>query len=86
VRVQHQRAGRFGDAIEPETVLDVRPDLAEGGAAQHRRGLVQHLREGQDLGRLIHQDDAAGRMRGRVQPGDAGGHRVAHDDRALDAQ
>ena len=59
---------------------------SKAGAAQHRRDLVQHLREGQDLRRLIHQDDAAGRMRRCVEPGDPGGHRVAHDDRAVEAQ
>ena len=60
--------------------------LVEGRAAQHRRDLVEHLREGEDLRRLVYQDDAACRVRGRVQSGDRGGDRVAHDDRALDAQ
>jgi hypothetical protein len=84
--VSSQGAGGFGDAVEPEAVLDGRPDLVEGGAAQHRRDLMQHLREGEDFGRLVHQDDAACRVGGRVQPGDRGGHRVADHDRALDAQ
>jgi hypothetical protein len=34
-------------------------------AAQHRRDLVDHLREGEDLRRLIHHDDAACRMQAR---------------------
>ena len=86
VRFQHQAAGRFGDAIKPEAVFEVEPDLIEGGAAQHRRDPVEPLREGQDLRGLVHQDDAACRVRGRVEPGDPGCHRVAHDHRALDAQ
>jgi hypothetical protein len=42
--------------------------------------------KGEYLRRLVHQDDAACRVRGRVHSGDRGGDRVAHDDRALNAQ
>jgi hypothetical protein len=78
------RAGS-GDAVQSEAVLDARPGLAEVRAAKNRRDLVQHLGEGEDFRRLIDQDDAACRVRGCVQPGQPGSHRMAHDKRALDA-
>ena len=66
-RVQREGARWLGDEVEPEAVLDVLPYLVEGGTAQHRRELTEHLREGEDLRRLVQAYDAAGRVRGRVE-------------------
>ena len=81
VGVPHQAPGRFGDALDPETVPDAGPGLAEPGPAQHPGDLVQHLGERQDLRGLVDDHDVARRVCGGVQTGGRGGDGVTDDDR-----